>query len=212
MMREKLKKGMRCALSLGLIAAVLAVTGCGGESQAPVTSVIDLKSPGVNADGTARANTHCGWGAVWVPLEWTGVPEGTEELAIYIGRFKRVEDGSRKLAVPYADLVSQIDPGLRKLAANELPEGAGWSKIGLVSCPALAKGQRVLVEVFALDCTQDHREMKRRLATRLTEEALADPKPTTDPRAPGKLTRDATAIGRLIIAYPGPHDERGTSS
>ncbi|MGE5281259.1 MAG: hypothetical protein ACM3N0_02870 [Chloroflexota bacterium] len=188
------------------MALALMLASCGGGGNSPVTSVIDLESPGVNVDGTTRANVHCGWGAIWVPLEWTGVPEGTRELAIYIGRFKHVEDGgTRKLAVPYAVLYSQIEPSLRKLAANTEPEGSGWSRIGQVSCPPVAKGQRVLVEVFALDRVQARREMKRRLATRLTEEALADPRPSDGPRSPGKLTADADAIGRLILDYPGPH-------
>jgi len=205
MMQEHFKKGIRRVCSLWLLAATLALAGCGSSS--PVTSVIDLQSPGVDANGVTQPSVHCGWGAIWVPLEWKGVPEGTKELAIYIGRFKYQKEGNaRKLVVPYADLVNQIKPTLRKLPANVLPEGAGWSRTGQITCPPFAQGQRVLVEVFALDRVQEEREMKSRLATRLTEEALADPHPTTGPRSPGKLTEDTAAIGRLVLTYPGPHN------
>jgi hypothetical protein len=208
MMREESSKAAWRAWIPGLIAltAVLALAGCGGGSSSPVTSVIDLESPGIEANGATRPNVHCGWGAIWLPLEWKGVPEGTKELAIYIGRFKYVnEGGTRKLAVPYADLVSEIKPSLRKLPANVFPEGAGWSNIGPTSCPVAKQGQRVVVEVFALDRRQAQRRMKERLAMRLTEEALADPHPAVGPRSSGKLTRDAAAVGRLITTYPGPH-------
>ena len=211
MTREDLRKAISYPSGWGLIAIALtlggSLTGCGGTSTAtPVTSGIDLKSPGIQANGSTAPNVHCGWGAIWLPLKWETVPKGTKELAIYIGRFKYVNaGGSRKLTVPYADLVSEIKPSLRKLPANVLPEGAGWSKVGPTSCPVAKRGQRVLVEVFALDRRQTQREMKQRLAMRLTEEALADSHPSTGPRAPGKLTRDAAAVGRLLTTYPGPH-------
>jgi hypothetical protein len=204
MMREDSKKVAWRAPLLVLVAMALMLAGCGTTS--PVTSVINLESPGVKANGATRPSVHCGWGAIWVPLEWGDLPADTKELAIYIGRFKYVnEGGARKLTVPYADLVSEIKPSLRTLSANVLPEGAGWSNVGPTSCPVAKRGQHVLVEVFALDRRQTQREMKQRLAIRLTEEALADPRPSTGPRAPGKLTRDAAAVGRLITTYPGPH-------
>jgi hypothetical protein len=210
MMREDSKKVAWCAPVLILVVMALVLAGCGNtspaESTSPVTSVIDLKSSGVEANGATRSNVHCGWGAIWVPLEWKAIPADTKELAIYIGRFKYVnEGGTRKLTVPYADLVSEIKPSLRRLSANVLPEGAGWSNVGSTSCPVAKRGQHVLVEVFALDRRQAQREMKQRLAIRLTAEALADPHPSAGPREPGKLTRDAAAVGRFITTYPGPH-------
>lgn len=194
-----------CASALVLVVMTMGLVGCGSTSPS-VTSVINLKSSGVRADGSTRPNVHCGWGAIWMPLEWGDLPADTEELAIYIGRFKYVNEGKgKKLTVPYADLISKIRPSLQKLSANVLPEGAGWSNLGVISCPVAKQGQHVLVEVFALDRRQARRAMKQRLAMRLTREALADPHPSAGPRAPGKLTRDTAAVGRLITTYPGPH-------
>jgi hypothetical protein len=207
MMREGFKKAARYAWGLGLVAAVLALASCGGGSSPPVTSVIDLKSPGLQANGELKPSTRCGWGSLWVPLEWGKLPEDTKELAIYLGRFKYAkENGKRKVVVHFADLVSKFKPTEHRLAANVLPEGVSWSYFGF-NClpPPRGRGQSILLEVFALDRIHK-RAMKRNLATRLTEEALADPNPTEGPRSPGELTGDAVAIGRLITPYTtGPH-------
>src|SRR6185436_3246664 len=185
MTREDLKKA-GCFCALGAVSLALAFPGCGGGESSPVTSVIDLKSPGVGADGVTKPNVFCGFGSLWVPLEWGEVPEETKELAIYLGRFENVnEDGKRKLVVPFADLVSQVKPTEHKLVANVLPEGASWSYFGNNCIPR--RGQNILLEVFALD-RFGGRAMKRRLATRLTEEALEHPHPVEEPRSPGKLT------------------------
>src|ERR1051326_8449916 len=109
MMREDSKRGMwRWALA-GLVAVSLALAGCGGSSS--TTGVIDLKSPGVEADGVIKPSVSCGAGSLWVPLEWGKLPKDTQELAIFIGRFEYVgEGGKKKVAVPFADLVSKIKP------------------------------------------------------------------------------------------------------
>jgi phosphatidylethanolamine-binding protein (PEBP) family uncharacterized protein len=189
------------------VAAALALTSCAGGSSPSVTSVIDLKSPGLQANGELKPSIRCGWGSLWVPLEWGDVPKDTKELAIYLGRFKDAkEDGKRKVVVHFADLVSKFKPTERRLVANVLPEGVSWSFFGF-NCvpPSQGRGQSILLEVFALDRIRK-RTMKRNLATRLTEEALADPNPTEGPRSPGELTGDAIAVGRLITPYTtGPH-------
>src|SRR5262245_56690365 len=107
MMGEGAKKTGLLAVALGLIAmAILAVGGCGSTS---VTSVIDLKSEGVQANGELKPTVRCGYGSLWIPLEWGKVPADTKELAIYLGRFKNVkENGESKVAVQFADLVSKF--------------------------------------------------------------------------------------------------------
>jgi hypothetical protein len=204
MARENLKKAARHVSVLALIAAAVALAGC-GESDPPVTSVIDLKSPGVQTNGELNPSVRCGWGSLWIPLKWGEVPDDTKELAIYLGRFKNVKrNGERKVVVQFADLVSKFKPTEHRLAANVLPEGVSWSWFGN-NCIAPRKDVRILLAVFALDHIRD-REMNRRLATRLTEEALAVyPDPTEGSRSPGTLTAEATAIGRLITTYTGPH-------
>jgi phosphatidylethanolamine-binding protein (PEBP) family uncharacterized protein len=138
-----------------------------------------------------------------MPLEWGAVPSGTKELAIYIGRFKyeKTEQG-RKLVVPFAELVSPISPSLRQNPASNLPQGAGWSYFGF-SCPPKRTGQHFLEAIFALDRPRGERTLSRRLATRLTEEALDDGEARGNTRSPGALTEDAVGVGRFIATY-GP--------
>lgn len=202
MMREERREAVWCGCALGLIALALALAGCGGGSGSPVTGAIDLKSPGVQANGVTKPSVFCGWGSLWVPLEWGEVPEDTKELAVYLGRFKQVkEGGAQKVIVQFADLVSKFKPTERQLKANVLPKGVSWSWFGNNCIPR--KGQSILLEVFALDRVR-HREMNKRLATRLTEEALKHPHPRDEPRSPGELTSDTAGIGRLFVTYGPP--------
>lgn len=204
MMRGGHKEAARQVLALVAATMALALAGCGSGGSAPVTSVIDLKSPGMQANGELKPSVRCGWGSLWIPLEWGEVPEDTKELAIYLGRFKNVKkDGERKVVVQFADLVSKFKPTEHRLVANVLPEGVSWSWFGN-NCIGPRKDVRIMLAVFALDRIR-HREMNRRLATRLTEEALADPKPTEGPRSPGTLTAETAAVGRLITTYTGPY-------
>jgi hypothetical protein len=188
--------GACCLIALALL---WLSSGCGSGST---VSAIDLRSPGVQANGELKPTVRCGWGSLWVPLEWGSVPAGTKELAVLIGRFKYAnEGGKRSLAVQFADLVSAFKPSERQLVANVLPEGVSWSYFGN-NCVTPQPGQKLLLEVFALDRVRQ-RQITRPLATRLTEEALEDPQPTG---SPGKPVQDATAVGRLITGYTtGPH-------
>ena len=205
MMREDVKRVGRYAWAVALTVAGMAfgMTGCG--ESGPVTAAIDLKSPGMEANGELKPNVRCGWGSLWIPLDWGEVPDETKELAILLARFKNVKEGDKqKPTVLFADLVSKFKPTERKLVANVLPEGVSWSWFG-ENCVTSAKGQQILLEVFALDNVRE-REMNRQLATRLTEEALAEPEVTEGPRSPGELTEDTAAVGRLITEnYTGPH-------
>ncbi len=197
------RKATRCVLTLTAVAVAGALTGCGSASSDPVTSVIKLKSPDIGTDGATRPGVHCGYGPIWMTLEWGEVPEATKELALYFTRFKYDTSGDgRKLVLTYADLLNNIDPSMRRLSANVVPPEANWAKIGN-SCPAQRTGQKLVVEVFALERARAPRQMSRQLATRLTKEALADPHPSVAPRSPGELTGEMAAVGRLI-ASDGP--------
>ncbi len=193
---------------LAMVAATLALAGCGGASpDAPALSAINLKSSALQANGQLKPSTRCGWGSLWVPLQWGKVPKGTKELAIYLGRFKYAgehEHGKRRVVVQFADLVSKFSPTERRLVANVLPEGVSWSYFG-TNCVTAQRGQKLLLEVFALDRIAP-RQITRPQATRLTEEALAHPRSAAGAPPPGKPLHGATAVGRLITGYTtGPH-------
>lgn len=196
----------RALWPLGLIAAILALAGCGGASpDRPALSAISLESPGLQANGELKPSTRCGWGSLWVPLKWGKVPKNTKELAVYLGRFKYASGhGRRRVVVQFADLVSKFKPSEHRFAANVLPEGITWSTFG-TNCVTARKGQHLLLEVFALDRI-GQRLITRTQATRLTEEALAHPRASEGGQPPGKPLQGATAVGRLITGYTtGPH-------
>lgn len=190
----------------GLIAAILVLAGCGGaSSDSPTLSAVALESPALQANGELKPSTRCGWGSLWVPLQWGKVPKNTKELAVYLGRFKYADEhGKQRVVVQFADLVSKFKPTEHRLVANVLPEGISWSSFG-TNCVTARKGQHLLLEVFALGRI-DRRLITRTQATRLTEEALAHPQPTEGAQPPSKPVQDATAVGRLITGYTtGPH-------
>jgi hypothetical protein len=191
-----------CALALVALA-----TGCAGSSSstklASRTQPIDFESTAVLTNGAIRPGVSCGSGSLWLPLKWGEVPTGTVELAVYIGRYeyKQTKDG-RELRVPFGDLLSRIDPTLRGIAANTVPQGATWSTFGAPSCPPVRRGQHVLQELFALDRSLAQRELGPRLATRLTKEALrANGEVEESVKTPGALTGDAVGVGRFFATY-----------
>jgi Raf kinase inhibitor-like YbhB/YbcL family protein len=75
-------RGAICALVIGA-----ALAGCGGGEtvegpppQAP--EQVRVSSPGFAADGDIPTRFTCDGDDVSPPLEWSGVPEGTRELAL----------------------------------------------------------------------------------------------------------------------------------
>jgi hypothetical protein len=205
-MNPKNRGGKGALWPLGLIAAALVLVGCGGtSSNTPILSAIDLESPALQANGELKPTARCGWGSLWIPLRWGKLPKDTKELAIYLGRFRYAdESGKRKVVVQFADLVSKFQPNEHRVVANVLPEGISWSDFG-TNCVTARRGQKLLLEVFALDRI-NRRPLTRAQATRLTEEALAHPRPSEGSPPPGKPLQGATAVGRLITGYTtGPH-------
>jgi hypothetical protein len=201
MMREGIKARRRTA-ALAPILVALALAGCGGSGSSE-PSTIAFKSPAVQADGAIRSNVFCGLGSLWLPLEWGAAPDGTKELAIYMGRFKyKKVEGGRKLVVPFANLIWHINPNLRRNGANYLPEEAAWSRAGPVSCPR-KDGQNILQVLFALDEVKDQRNVGMKEAIQLTEEALARRKAGTmvNSKSPAKLMEDTAGIGQFVATY-----------
>jgi hypothetical protein len=200
-MGRKNRRGKGVLKPLGLIVAILLLSGCGGaSSNGKALSAIDLESSALRANGELKPSTRCGWGAIWIPLHWGEVPKNTRELAVYFARFKYAnKDAKQKVVVQFADLVSKFEPTEHRLVTNVLPEGISWSSFG-TNCVTARRGQHLLLEVFALNRINP-RLITRAQATRLTEEALAHPPPTEGTPPPGKPLQGATAVGRLITRY-----------
>jgi phosphatidylethanolamine-binding protein (PEBP) family uncharacterized protein len=114
---------------------------------------ISLKSPAIVASGgnpgSLSPTYTCDGTDSWPALEWSGVPAGSAELALYVMNVQPVEE---KLFVDWA--VAGIDPGLDAIAAGELPKGAivatnGFGKRGYSICPA-GRGEIYMFALYAL--------------------------------------------------------------
>lgn len=159
---------------LAMLIAALMVAGCGQSSSE--SSEIDFWSPAVEADGVISPRVSCGAGTLWLPLKWGSVPSETEELAVFIGRFKEGDGAERLRTMPFGALVSGIDPGVRGIAANTFPPDVIPASFGPVSCPLARRGQRIHLELFALDHMRpavSSASLSPDLVIRLANEALA---------------------------------------
>lgn len=192
---------------LGVPAVALMLVGCGQQSssQTPAGgSSIELSSPAVGADGVISPHVKCGAGTIWLPLKWGSIPSETEELILYFGRVRRVAvDGAQRIRVPFADMLSGINPELHGMAANTFPLGAEPLNFGFAeNCLPVRTGQKLLVELFALDHPQGV-PPNDEFVTRLAEEALGVAQYATASKAASEFREDALATGRFTAIY-GP--------
>lgn len=183
--------------------ATLVLAGCGEGSSD--SSRIDFWSPAVGPDDVISPQVSCGGGTLWLPLKWGSVPDETNELAAYIGRFKyKTVDGEKKLVAQFGALVSGIDPGLHGIAANTFPPEVVPVSVGLTSCPVVRKGQNILLGLFALDTGWvAPTSLDTSFIARLTEEAVGVERPKASSESAARLTEKALAAGWVTAIY-GP--------
>lgn len=142
-------------------------------------------------------------------MRWGSVPAATKELIVYFGRIVGEEKGTgpKQLRAPFANLIIGIDPKTRRIAAGTIPSGAYSRSVGFLnSCPE-RRGQRVLLQLFALKRPLrpplSPFSEKSRWATELTEAALGiDPEAATS-KWLAELTEEALGSGRIVATYGG---------
>lgn len=132
----------------------------GAPEQAPTpqevanSTVADmsLQSPAIvaaNGEPGHLASTYtCDGKDSWPALQWSGVPPGSAELALYLMNIQPVEG---KLFVDWA--VAGLDPSLSGIDAAELPKGAitatnSFGKRGYSLCPQ--SGETYMFILYAL--------------------------------------------------------------
>ncbi len=136
---------LRGALPIACI--LLALAGCsddgerasGGDAAAPAT--IMVQSSAFAADAAIPQQYSCDGDEVSPPLAWTGVPTGTEELALVV-------------LDPDADnfihwVLSGIDPATTQIAEGAVPEGADVVQEYRGPCPPSGT-HRYVFTVYAL--------------------------------------------------------------
>jgi phosphatidylethanolamine-binding protein (PEBP) family uncharacterized protein len=114
---------------------------------------MSLQSPAIvaaNGEPGRLASTYtCDGKDSWPQLQWSGVPPGSAELALYLMNIQPVEG---KLFVDWA--LAGLDPSLSGIEAGELPPGAisatnSFGKRGYSLCPQGA-GETYMFILYAL--------------------------------------------------------------
>jgi Raf kinase inhibitor-like YbhB/YbcL family protein len=146
--------------SLGsLLAVALLLSACGGgdkpdEPLPEAGGTLSLESAAIQDGGTIPQRYTCDGEGVSPPLSWSGVPEGTRELALV------VEDPDAGRFVHWT--VLKIAPTQRRLEEGSAPPGAietensfgdpGWG----APCPPEGDGpHRYVFALYATDAPLD---------------------------------------------------------
>jgi phosphatidylethanolamine-binding protein (PEBP) family uncharacterized protein len=119
-------------------------------SPSPPVEGIEVEIPSLLARRFLPSRYTCDGGDLSIPLHWSGVPNGTAELALFILDLQPV-DG--KTFVDWA--VAGLSPTLHGLQAGQLPVGAlvgrnGFGRISNSICPARGQTSIYVVALFAL--------------------------------------------------------------
>jgi len=197
-------------LAVALV-AIATLAGCGGGSsdssaadepdRGQPSATIEFESPAVRTDGVIVPEVRCGQGTFWLPLKWDSLPEGTEGLVLYFGRFERDRDRARGVKVSFAAIATGISPKLRGMAANTIPTGAEYHfYVSFENCPPERKGQRFLLELFAMGYPRGI-PTDDAFALRLGEEALGVKQFATESEVATELREEALATGRFVAIY-----------
>lgn len=137
-------------------ATLLAVAGCGGSSGPSTDPArhahVTFKSPAI-VGGKLLARYTCDGQDISPPLEWSGVPPATKELAIFaLG--VTPEPGGTTSAASVEWAIAGINPTLHRLAAGALPPGAHIGHLGKKSrysiCPPKGKSGQYQFLLYAV--------------------------------------------------------------
>ncbi len=212
-----LRRGILFSRTVAFIMLVsLALVGCGKSadevntydqstgSEGEKLREIRFESPAVRKDGVISRRFECGGGSIWLPLRWDAPPPGTEELAVYLGRFVPGEGGgSRRLSVPFGIFITGIDPSTRGIPTNTLPPESSYITYKpFNSCPQDRRGQNVVLRLFALDRPISWGALGTPAVVEFTESTLrTNPSPSSTTSWLAELEERTVASGRIDTTY-----------
>lgn len=182
-----MKRAYAQAIALAAIACALAavLSGCSLSSSGDVAGVPAAES--LNVTGPIRSESlppppiparyRCSGSRSWLPLRWSAVPAGTREIVVAV-TWNRVTQFEGAFDAELSDLwiLSELDPGLRRLEVGPLPAGATLKAMDRLRCPSRDRESRVQFTVYAVP--SGNAEVGEELVTRgmlagLEEVALA---------------------------------------
>ncbi|MHB8241735.1 MAG: YbhB/YbcL family Raf kinase inhibitor-like protein [Solirubrobacteraceae bacterium] len=153
-----------------LLATAFAVAGCGGSrsptaerlrgairGDTPASSAealpaiaLNVSVPGMPSSEDVPRRYTCYGNDISLPVRWSGIPQGTAELALFVMNFRPVR---HKLFFDWA--VLGLKPASDGIAAGGLPGGAtiGRNSLGQASysmCPPRSRRESYVVRLLAL--------------------------------------------------------------
>jgi phosphatidylethanolamine-binding protein (PEBP) family uncharacterized protein len=112
---------------------------------------MSVSSSAIDSSGSISRTYTCDGKSESPPIEWLGVPAGTEELAVFVSNIAPVEG---KIFFDWA--VAGIDPEATGIEAGKVPPGAvvgknSEGKKAYSLCPAGSEGESYVLTLFALE-------------------------------------------------------------
>jgi phosphatidylethanolamine-binding protein (PEBP) family uncharacterized protein len=156
-------RSLGCWLLLSALCAGTALAGCGGSSATGTSSLakttaservpsvaIEVTIPTLLAEHRIPKRYTCDGADASLPVQWTGIPRGTAELALFVGNLQPVHGG---LFFDWA--VTGLSPKLHGISAGRLPPDAvvGRNSFGqdrYSICPPRGTRESYAVKVIAL--------------------------------------------------------------
>jgi phosphatidylethanolamine-binding protein (PEBP) family uncharacterized protein len=147
--------------ALGLLVAGAALAGCGSGGGAAASSAaanskqLVISSSALTSGGALPALYTCSGRDISPPLQWTRVPVGTAELALFLLDLGHTESaggggGALEAKVTVAWSLRGLSPRLTGLAAGRLPAGAVVGHGRYSICPPKGGTGEYMFRLYAL--------------------------------------------------------------
>jgi Raf kinase inhibitor-like YbhB/YbcL family protein len=126
-------------------------TSPGGRSGAPSSGTLEVSVPGLlGPEHKLPKRFTCDGEDISFPVQWSGVPHGTQELALFVLNLRPV---NKSLFFGWA--VAGLSPTSHGISTGTLPAGAvagrnSFGKVGYSICPPKGTYERYIVRLLAL--------------------------------------------------------------
>ena len=140
--------------------------GCGGNPlegvKEPQRPALTVESSAVESGRWIPSQYRCVDETVWLPLEWSKVPQGTQEIIVVrsVSRFQQSKGG--KPAVIGVEVLAGMNPRQRGLRIGEKPIGSYVKRHASQFCPSRARVSGIVFVVYAMPFRQNLQSSKLR--------------------------------------------------
>lgn len=156
LLRAPARLSRLAAASLLCAASVAVVCGCGSGGATATTAAgepsrLSILSPAIGR--TIPAQFTCAGKDISPPLQWSKIPPGTAELALFLlalGHTHSAGGGAVEASLSVAWTVRGLSPSLTGMAAGKIPTGAIVGPHRYTICPPKGGTGQYLFRLYAL--------------------------------------------------------------